>query len=362
MREVSVSTPFARWESASLHYANIHTTPVDIDWSEALGDDCEGWRVIQPNFAAYDRNLLLMYAHRHDIELTLIFPDMEETSDQEIADHLSEVWNESGSEDPMMNYYYPVQLGGSFGLCPGDAQFILSVNHLPLSVVSVRGQDGDYEHALALTGGGMDLSWEICEAYCRLGQVPPMHFWELPDMCGKGENQDDKWVLQCIREGAMHMAAKMNNTLKKIDDKIRWARIASRRKSAGKRPHPSSGGYIGFGDYNAAWSKKRELGDGAWVYELKHARKTNFLVYFVCPTQESVAKLKRRHKRVELMSGQCQCGDWPHSLQYPVRTDCPECAGKGPRPRCTECLVPCEYDATLCKYHGHLAEETANAK
>ncbi|MFA5143742.1 MAG: hypothetical protein WC522_06215 [Candidatus Omnitrophota bacterium] len=39
-------------------------------------------------------------------------------------------------------------------------------------------------YALALTGCGMDHSWEICEAYVNFGYLPPIHFCDLPELSG----------------------------------------------------------------------------------------------------------------------------------------------------------------------------------
>jgi hypothetical protein len=79
------------------------------------------------------------------------------------------------AEGPQMNYWYPVTFPGDMA----DAARVIS--HLPLCAVTVDGKEG-----IALTGGGMDLSWEICEAYMLLGCAPPYHFAsDLPDMSGR---------------------------------------------------------------------------------------------------------------------------------------------------------------------------------
>lgn len=71
---------------------------------------------------------------------------------------------ETLAEGPMMNYWYPVRI-------EDNADAARKLVDLPLCVVEVDGETG-----LALTGGGMDLSWEICEAFIRLGHYPPVHF------------------------------------------------------------------------------------------------------------------------------------------------------------------------------------------
>ncbi len=76
------------------------------------------------------------------------------------------------AEGPMMNYAHPCAWSDMT-----EAARIL----VDLPVIPVLLRDGT--KALALTGGGMDLSWEIAEAYVRLGYLPPMRFaGDLPNM------------------------------------------------------------------------------------------------------------------------------------------------------------------------------------
>jgi hypothetical protein len=92
---------------------------------------------------------------------------------------------------PMMNYFYPLPDESRYGgaLDKYDAQAIIN---LPLCLVNL--ETGEY--GLALTGGGMDLSWEICEAYIRLGYLPPFHFCDLPRMAGRGTSARDRAIIR----------------------------------------------------------------------------------------------------------------------------------------------------------------------
>lgn len=115
--------------------------------------------------------------------------------------------SELGAEGPMMNYRYPVDLGDFDDLRMAAAAIV----DLPLCIVDI---DGD--HFLALTGGGMDLSWEICEAYVRLGCCPPVHFCaDLPRMGGMKLNG---------RTGLVLAAAERS-----IEVSGEWAEARSRR-------------------------------------------------------------------------------------------------------------------------------------
>ncbi len=94
----------------------------------------------------------------------------DELSELESADNVYEY-----AGGPMMNYWYPVDID--------DAAAAALALSGPLCVVEVDGITG-----LALTGGGMDLSWEIAEAFCQLGQLPPVHFSDLPAMAWGSDN------------------------------------------------------------------------------------------------------------------------------------------------------------------------------
>jgi len=94
---------------------------------------------------------------------------------------------------PMMNYFYPL---------PAEPRSVQeaaeALVNLPLALIEMTGGDNgplSGKWGLALTGGGMDLSWEICEAFMLLGYVPPLHFAGLPRMAGRGDSPRDRWIL-----------------------------------------------------------------------------------------------------------------------------------------------------------------------
>jgi hypothetical protein len=124
------------------------------------------------------------------------------------------------AEGPMMNYYYPVphldyalrtRLGGVEGAAKAIAD-------LPLALVEFLDDnlDDDEKHALALTGGGMDLAWEICEAYMRLGYLPPVEF-KPAVMSGRGTSPRDQWVLAGCRRARTALIEVMQRRLESLD-------------------------------------------------------------------------------------------------------------------------------------------------
>lgn len=120
-------------------------------------------------------------------------------------------------EGPMMNYAYDLPNLAPYsarGRTPEKAAELLA--GLPLCLVQAEFLPTDYN--LALTGGGMDFSWEICEAYMRLGFIPPTEFADLPRMSGRGDSERDQKIIEACqrsfntqKERAGHGAQKLEN-------------------------------------------------------------------------------------------------------------------------------------------------------
>jgi len=121
----------------NLHSAAIGIKPVDYDWMKGYG---EQWEI-----------------------------PFEQT-DEEL---------DNGDWDPMMSYYY---------LIPEYEQEISDDElkerlGMAGSITLVYFIESN-TYALALSGGGMDLSWDICRAFIFLGYLPPTHFCRLPQFAG----------------------------------------------------------------------------------------------------------------------------------------------------------------------------------
>jgi len=156
-----------------LNFRAIEVKPVNYDWdSEGLGETWEYWEASR----CQGCNEVIVHSgggEKHsDID-----------PDSECSGSLG-----YGS-GPMMSYHYPVS---SWFPDPEDAAKRLIDS--PLCVVRV----GD-SYGLALTGGGMDLTWEICEAFMLLGMLPPVHFCDLPEMADRPRGENDRWIIDgCI--------------------------------------------------------------------------------------------------------------------------------------------------------------------
>lgn len=117
-----------------------------------------------------------------------------------------------GSEGPMMNYWYPLaeqeREWSSFD--PIDAAARLGVSSLTIV------QIGD-EYGLALAGGGMDFSWQICEAYIVLGYCPPVHFADLPRMAEEWTDRKEL-VLRGMKRSLTWLQENLRYRLERLDE------------------------------------------------------------------------------------------------------------------------------------------------
>ncbi len=151
---------------AGLARSAIQTVPVGFSWS-----DSDGWDSWESN--------------RCEICSTVTTENACPTCERNGTE--SELFE---SEGPLMDYYYPLP-----GFTMPIEEACTKIMDLPLCLVHIEPD----MYGLALTGGGMDLSWEIDEAYMRLGYLPPFHFADLPDMAGRGRSERDRWVIAgCI--------------------------------------------------------------------------------------------------------------------------------------------------------------------
>ena len=146
-----------RYAVETLWVDSVLTSSVPVDWREAAGEYGEGWTSYEAPECPEDSEYGVWDADEYEWKCP--------TCGESIEDE---------SEGPMMNYHYPLQDLRRVGDDPRSAAELIS--DLPLCVVEFS--NGSY--SLALTGGGMDLSWEICEAFTRLGYLPPFRFAEDP--------------------------------------------------------------------------------------------------------------------------------------------------------------------------------------
>lgn len=197
---------------SNLHAECIDVKPVNCDWEALSGPDGDGYTAYEAVEGDTSGRVYIARASEGDDEAQSLqsfepieddepymeyaqrilegvpprTDDFDEVSEA-IADAIAEE-HVGLAEGPMMRYFPLPDDVGRYGFDPEQAAYALQ--HLPLCVVefSDESQDkGTPEYALALTGGGQDLSWEICEAFMQIGQLPPIHFCDLPGMAGRAD-------------------------------------------------------------------------------------------------------------------------------------------------------------------------------
>lgn len=150
-----------------LSTANVSSTPRDIDWTETLGEDLDGWTAY--GFDQCSKCGEWVFTNQGGEE-------QHRYSIQENEDEPTDCTGYVQGAEPMMNHFYPAD----FDMTPEDAA--RRIKDLPLCVITIDGgRYNEDETGFALTGGGMNLSWEIAEAYVKCGLLPPARFSRLPD-------------------------------------------------------------------------------------------------------------------------------------------------------------------------------------
>lgn len=141
---------------------------VDIDWS-----------TLRENPDSYDIHLPPITADILDNHMSEWREQFPESDYDDEADRLeaaaaeftaSDGWYEWRDDfEPMMNYAYPIDLryGADREECAANIDALAGC----MSLVTIGDQD-----YLALSGGGMDLSWNICAAFIACGCVPPLKY------------------------------------------------------------------------------------------------------------------------------------------------------------------------------------------
>jgi len=188
----------------TLSCGSVGVMPVDADWSKGYG---ETWECVEASRCSECNAVLIgREGDRH--------MDVDPTGESACPGTLS-------GDGPMMNYYYPVEIDDT-----EEAARILV--DTCLCVVTVDGTTG-----LALTGGGMDLRWEICEAFMLLGHLPPLHFCDLPGMAGKNvDSKRNRWIVAGCLKSCSVAAGWAKRTAQRLRETVKSTRKFNAREVA----------------------------------------------------------------------------------------------------------------------------------
>lgn len=224
----------------------LDATSMTIDWQEARGDDGEGWRSKEANACDKCGAVVLLDCGDGGTHSDL-YSDGDECpqcrrrgnieSNEKEGEEFRHVCTDCGfafvpddppcdgyvstADGPMMNYWYPVEIDDI------DAA-ARELANLPLCVVEFR----DGRTGLALTGGGMDLSWEICEAFIKIGYLPPFHFCDLPAMAGLRLDARRRLVIAACRATCDAVAGRAKRATERIDHLVKSIKRDSRKRRA----------------------------------------------------------------------------------------------------------------------------------
>jgi hypothetical protein len=152
-----------------------------------------------------------------------VFPDGEATA---TCPHCSNAYLEERAGDPMMNYVWPLPAFGGEDGGAEIAQGTLMEARINICLVQVAdiGPERDDEYGLALTGGGMNLAWDIAQAYVLLGYVPPVALYDsLPCFAGQDNSQEPfASVLKACHRGLESARNRLIWAEKKLLDCQTW--------------------------------------------------------------------------------------------------------------------------------------------
>jgi len=163
-----------------LSLANLDATSQHADWRDHEFHEWQYWDAVRVEDGSLNREVW-------------VYPDDQDEYREHTGYSLWEI-----CEGPMMNYAYDLNGLAPYShgsRSPSEAAALLA--GLPLCIVQAEFLSGDWH--LALTGGGMDLSWEIAQSYIRLGFLPPTEFADLPRMAGRGESEKDRKIIEACK-------------------------------------------------------------------------------------------------------------------------------------------------------------------
>ena len=194
-----------------LYSAAINVQPVDFDWAEGYGEKWENYQPIE----CYNCGK--------------IFAPWENPQGEQCPRCKTDC---DPAEGPMMNYYYalpafnPQDVGG-------EVKAAIKVYNAG-STCLVYLEDLDL-WAIALTGGGMNLAWDICAAYIAVGYLPPLHYLDsLPNFAGMTLTAKNRRVLAAGRRAcqvAKQWIKGTQSSLKDITTRLK-ANTDARKKAA----------------------------------------------------------------------------------------------------------------------------------
>lgn len=90
-----------------------------------------------------------------------------------------------------------------------------------MTVVAIKEGSGYPEYYLALTGGGMDMSWQIADTYVQLGYLPPAALGTLPNMANRTPSKGhDRLLVEALKESHRINSSSSENAIQSLDNMV----------------------------------------------------------------------------------------------------------------------------------------------
>lgn len=203
-----------------LNYDAVDSKPVNIDWSaqEYTVILPDRWAICDSDGSVYEKDANgkpVYYDSESDAETNMYNHSTEDQDEKGLHTAVfgpyDSDWDGDVSDyDPMMNYYYPLP-----NLTQEDARTLDDANvNLTIVEFTASGETG-----LALTGGGMDFSWEICEGYVALGYFPPAHFANLDkDACHDPTRPENMKLLSICQQSLRALYERAERACMRFDE------------------------------------------------------------------------------------------------------------------------------------------------
>lgn len=158
-----------RHELTRMFHTAIDAESQDYDFSRSFDD----WHVPKPNFSDHDNHTI-----REAIRYIGLDPDdyTREGWPQNVIEDAREKLRTDSTLEPMMNSVWPMR---EYRGNTAKDQLAVAWN-TTCCIVEIESMPGDHPF-IAMTGGGMDLSWDLAEAYMRCNFLPPTNLLPLPD-------------------------------------------------------------------------------------------------------------------------------------------------------------------------------------
>ena len=194
-------------EVEQLSAEHIDSESRTVDWSELLGENMEGWRSYEAVTCDECNKTVCVVGPQGECRHN----DVDQ--DTECSGYIN-------SEGPMMNYFYPCNVRSAEAAA-------LAVSGCICVVEMEDGTTG-----FALTGGGMDLSWDIARAYVECGFLPPAWI-RLPRFGGQTMNPRTRLIIEACKRTAELMAERARWNVGDLVNLEKWIRSENRKRKAG---------------------------------------------------------------------------------------------------------------------------------